>query len=127
MQMKHVACGLAFLSACAVVLLSLSQRSSISSQLQTPRHVRVHLGPANPLMKNIVIDKVYFPPGSHDSGLASVHGVVNGEYVQVAPPLALLPSVLKAPTGQLAHQENSSLSPTRRLLVRGRTVAYGEL
>ncbi|EKX43873.1 hypothetical protein GUITHDRAFT_140296 [Guillardia theta CCMP2712] len=82
MQMKHVACGLAFLSACAVVLLSLSQRSSISSLLQTSRHVRVHLGPGNPLMKNIVIDKVYFPPGSHDSGLASVHGVVNGEYVQ---------------------------------------------
>ena len=37
---------------------------------------------ANPLMKHLVIDKVYFPKNREDAGVAAVHGWMNGNYVE---------------------------------------------
>lgn len=37
---------------------------------------------AYPRMKHLIIDKVFFPKNREDAGVASVHGWVNGQYVQ---------------------------------------------
>eukprot|EP00960_Hanusia_phi_P011365 331768-Hanusia_phi.AAC.13 len=85
MLSKHLVVGAGLLGSLylCLVLISPNRHSNLTSRLlQKPDHGQVTLSAGSPLMKNIVIDKVYFPPGSHDAGIASVHGVVNGEYVQ---------------------------------------------
>jgi len=46
------------------------------AQLPTPMEL------AHPLMKHLVVDKVYFPKNREDTGVAAVHGWVNGNYVE---------------------------------------------
>mmetsp|Transcript_22972 Transcript_22972/g.46387 ORF Transcript_22972/g.46387 Transcript_22972/m.46387 type:complete len:493 (-) Transcript_22972:257-1735(-) len=76
--------GLACLAACTYLFVAVwpagrqPQLYSLLQMVQTALPAS-HL---SGLMKNIVIDRVYFPKGRQDSGIAKVHGVVNGKYVE---------------------------------------------